>query len=74
MFAFSHVEILLNFVKAFILHWLHTLKLLLHLSFKAELPTNGLQDISFLVLKLYTREKNCCKVIGYTSLFTLHKK
>ena len=51
MFAFSHVEILLNFVKAFILHWLHTLKLLLHLSFKAEIPTNGLQDISFLVLK-----------------------
>ena len=28
-----------------------TLELLLHLSFKAELPTNGLEDISFLVLK-----------------------
>ena len=28
-----------------------TLELLLHLPFKAELPTNGLQDISFLVLK-----------------------
>ena len=28
-----------------------TLQLLLHLSFKAELPTNGLKDISFLVLK-----------------------
>ena len=27
------------------------LKLLLYLSFKAELPTNGLQDISFLALK-----------------------
>ena len=27
------------------------LELLLHLYFKAELPTNGLQDISFLVLK-----------------------
>ena len=24
---------------------------LLHLSFKAEIPTNGFQDISFLVLK-----------------------
>ena len=28
-----------------------TLELLLHLTFKAELPTNGLYDISFLVLK-----------------------
>ena len=28
-----------------------TLELLLHLSFQVELPTNGLQDISFLVLK-----------------------
>ena len=28
-----------------------TLEVLLHLSFKAELLTNGLYDISFLVLK-----------------------
>ena len=28
-----------------------TLELLLHLYLKAELPTNGLSDISFLVLK-----------------------
>ena len=28
-----------------------TLELLLHLSFKAELPTNGLSDTYYLVLK-----------------------
>ena len=41
-----------------------TLELLLHLSFKAELPTNGLQDISFLVLKSIKSWKNCCEAIG----------
>ena len=43
----------MNFQKLFILFVLNKkgLELLLDLSFKAELPTNGLQDISFLVLK-----------------------
>ena len=40
-----------------------TLELLLHLSFKAELPANGLSDISFLVLKSIQTWKNCCEAM-----------
>ena len=46
------------------------LELLLHLSFKAELPTNDLQDISFLVLYSIHMWKNCCEAIR-ASLVTL---
>ena len=41
-----------------------TLELLLHLSFKAEVPTDGLWDISFLVLKSIKTWKSCCQAIG----------
>ena len=40
-----------------------TLEVLLYLSFKVEVPTNGLQDISFLLLKSIQTWKNCCKSI-----------
>ena len=46
------------------------LELLLHLSFKAELPINDLQDISFLVLNSIYMSKNCCEAIR-ESLVTL---
>ena len=68
IFPFPLIEILINFVEAFILHYCdmlnklaviacslcfkkQTLEFLLYLSSEAELPSNGLQDISFYVLK-----------------------
>ena len=68
-----------NFVEAFVLEGLRlsklatviyppcfkkqTLELLLYLSFKIELPTNGYQNISLLVLKPILTGKICCEGI-----------
>ena len=41
-----------------------TLGLSLYSSFKVELPTSSLQNISFLVFKSIQTWKNCCEVIG----------
>ena len=75
IFYFSLIEILPNFVEAFILDWLlqtvtyplcfkRGIGTLTVFIFKVELPTNGLQDVSFLVTKSIQTRKHCCEASG----------